>query len=175
MVRSQIQKEATCMPARPQGQARTHLLVMLLVAIALTATAWVVAASNAPPSQPKVVLARYVERVPKIDGIASEPEWAQAVPLVAERFMMKALYTNDTVTILASYDDPSMRTNTSGAWSMVGGQWKRQKEIVAWESFRGKRHPEWFAIMWNISMPAHSGQARLRCQVLRGPGLAGRR
>lgn len=92
-----------------------------------------------------------VESDPAVDGVAGDPTWREAKELKGKNVRLKAVYSEKNLTLLVTWTDPTMSINTAGSWVWRDGKWRQNRSVVNWESFKGKRHPEWLGLSWNIN------------------------
>lgn len=99
-----------------------------------------------------------VKEDPVVDGNADDPAWGKAKELRGKNVRFKAVYSDKHLTLLITWNDPTMSINTAGSWLWRNGKWQQTREVVKWESFKGKRHPEWLGLSWNINFSNFAGQ-----------------
>lgn len=88
---------------------------------------------------------------PVVDGNANDPAWKNAQELKGKNARFKAVHSSKNLTILVTWADPTLSMNTAGSWQWQNGKWQQTRSVVKWESFKGKRHPEWLGLSWNIN------------------------
>lgn len=114
-----------------------------------------IAATPEPPKMPPplTLTAQQVPTLPAIDGDASDVAWKDAPALKAGILSMKAVYTADELAILMTWQDRDLSINGRGTgnWTPETGTWWATGSKVPWESFKGKRHPEWLNLSFDIS------------------------
>ncbi len=114
----------------------------------------VVVEKKVDAAAPLTFIAKKVAKVPVIDADASDPEWKDAPALKAGVLSMKAVYTLEELAVLMVWHDRDLSINSRGTWNSgadTGSWWQTGLKGTAWESFKGKRHPEWLDLSFDVS------------------------
>ncbi|PKQ29041.1 MAG: hypothetical protein CVT60_07430, partial [Actinobacteria bacterium HGW-Actinobacteria-10] len=138
---------------------RTIMLTMGLVVLA----AVVAAVYWFRYSKPETVVHRdlvstWADTIPVIDGSAADRQWADAEPLRGENLTVRSVHNDDRIAFLFEWNDPTLSLGTAGAWQLTEDGWRENRTVTKWESFVGKRHPEWLGLYWNINSPDFARQ-----------------
>ncbi|MHB9003938.1 MAG: ethylbenzene dehydrogenase-related protein, partial [Coriobacteriia bacterium] len=100
----------------------------------------------------------WADAIPVIDGSATDRQWADAEPLRGENLTVRSIHNDDRIAFLFEWNDPTLSLGTAGAWQLTGDGWRENRTVTKWESFVGKRHPEWLGLYWNINSPDFARQ-----------------
>jgi hypothetical protein len=100
------------------------------------------------------LVAKKVTEMPKIDGDVSDAAWKDAKLLKVGVLNMKSVYDGEDIAFQMVWADRDLSINSRGTWNWDEASqiWSQTgMEEGTWESFRGKRHPEWVNVAFDIS------------------------
>ncbi len=111
---------------------------------------------------PKGALVAYpVDAAPTLDGVADDAMWADAEAIEIEvqngfnnfetKAELKAVYTEDTVYFLLSYEDPTESFYRSPWVKQEDGTWKQDKDPNDKGGDNNLYYEDKFAMIWNIN------------------------
>ncbi len=137
-------------PRRARG-----VVIAAVALVAALAGVWVWWTGYSQPErivQADLVSAR-VDAVPPLEGVASDAKWRAAEPLRADHVTIRSVHDDGKVAFLLEWDDPTFSVGTAGSWQLTSKGWRQNRDTVKWESFNGKRHPEWLGVFFDIDCP----------------------
>ncbi|NOZ20550.1 MAG: hypothetical protein GXP25_05610 [Planctomycetes bacterium] len=121
--------------------------------------------------QDQTLKAVRVDKAPAVDGDPSDGAWAKApkLDLTFPKVSLKAVYTDDSICLLAKWPDSTFSIVRGGSWNWDGTKW------ITTQAAAPKDGPRMFedgiAFMWNMTIPGFEGLGCMnKCHVDVQPG-----